>query len=65
MVAMDEEDVKLKILYHKQALVVYCKPPIRLDGFLLKLREACKIPPSQPITAKWIDSEGNYCYDYI
>ena len=58
MVAMDEDDVKLKILYNKQALVVYCKPPLKLDGFYQRLREACKMPPTQPITAKWVDPEG-------
>ena len=53
-----EEDVKLKILFNKQALVVYCQASLKLDVFYGKLREACKLPPNQPITAKWIDNEG-------
>jgi atypical protein kinase C iota type len=61
MVAMDEDDVKLKILYNKQALVVYCKPPLKLDAFYQRLREACKMPPTQPITAKWVDPEDDPC----
>jgi len=61
MVVMEAEDVKLKLYYNKQALVVYCKPPLKMEIFLEKMREACKIPPTQPITAKWIDPEDDPC----
>ena len=65
MVVMEAEDVKLKIYYNKQALVVYCKPPLKMEVFLEKMREACKIPPTQPITAKWIDPEGKCRSQYM
>uniref|UniRef100_A0A7E4V9L7 Protein kinase C-like 3 n=1 Tax=Panagrellus redivivus TaxID=6233 RepID=A0A7E4V9L7_PANRE len=61
MVVMDEGDVKLKVFYNKQVLIIYCKPPLKLDGFYAKLRDACKIAPTQPITTKWIDNDDDPC----
>ena len=39
-------------------LVLYERPPLRLDSLVGSLRDACKQPSNQPITVKWIDDEG-------
>lgn len=53
-----EQETKVKIFFSKQVLVVYFGSTIGLDIFYARLREACKLQPNQPVTAKWIDNEG-------
>jgi atypical protein kinase C iota type len=58
---MVEQETKVKIFFNKQVLVVYFGSAIGLDIFYARLREACKLTPNQPITAKWIDNEEDPC----
>lgn len=41
-----------------QVVVLYARPPLQVDSFFSILREACKQPPNQSITVKWIDEDG-------
>ncbi|KAH7710155.1 hypothetical protein AAVH_22560 [Aphelenchoides avenae] len=56
-----EQETKVKIFFSKQVLVVYFGSTIGLDIFYARLREACKLQPNQPVTAKWIDNEDDPC----
>lgn len=50
--------LKVKIFFDRQTLVIYLLETISLDSFYGKIREACRITSNQPITVKWIDNEG-------
>ncbi|PAV56910.1 hypothetical protein WR25_15755 [Diploscapter pachys] len=55
----EDTDIKLKTRFLGQVVVLYARPPLQVDSFFSILREACKQPPNQSITVKWIDEDGD------
>ncbi|CAD6199804.1 unnamed protein product [Caenorhabditis auriculariae] len=55
----EDTDIKLKIRFLGQVVVLYARPPLVLDSFFSLIKEACKQPSSQEITVKWIDEDGD------
>jgi len=55
----EEQDLRVKVFYDRQALILYFRDGPTLDYFYGKIREACKLTPNQPITVKWIDTEDD------
>lgn len=57
---METNDLKVKLFYNRQTLVIYLRENITLEVFYEKVRKACKLSSNLPITVKWVDNEGKY-----
>ncbi|KFD56381.1 hypothetical protein M514_02836, partial [Trichuris suis] len=54
-------DVKLKIAFKDDVMILYAQPPLTLDQFHDLVRSACQLEIKMPFTVKWIDEEGDPC----
>lgn len=52
------DNLKIKIFFDNQALVIYFQASLTLERFLAKVKEVCNLHNNQIITIKWIDNEG-------
>ncbi|KAL3093152.1 hypothetical protein niasHT_022602 [Heterodera trifolii] len=57
----EEDALKVKIFFQRQAFIIYMADAIMVDSFFDKIREILKLAPNQTITVKWIDSEDDPC----
>lgn len=55
-----EQELKAKIHFDRNVFVVYFSVPIGVDGFLARLKDACKLGTDANITVKVIDDEGEH-----
>uniref|UniRef100_A0A914XDQ6 Protein kinase C n=1 Tax=Plectus sambesii TaxID=2011161 RepID=A0A914XDQ6_9BILA len=63
MAVLDQDgpEMKLKARFLGEVLVLYTRLPLVVDRLMSELRSACKQPPGELITVKWIDEEGDPC----
>lgn len=55
------DNLKIKIFFDNQALVIYFQASLTLERFLAKVKEVCNLHNNQIITIKWIDNEDDPC----
>ncbi|KRZ28246.1 Protein kinase C iota type [Trichinella pseudospiralis] len=54
-------EVKLKIAFKDDVMILYAHPPLSLDQFYQEIRSACQFDAKHPFTVKWMDEEGDPC----
>ncbi|KAF2896145.1 hypothetical protein ILUMI_10033, partial [Ignelater luminosus] len=57
----DNQEIRAKIAYNGEVLIIYVNPSIKLDELCNEMREICRFTYDQVFTIKWVDEEGDPC----
>ena len=56
-----DDQIKTKVAYNGEVLVLYLQPGINYDKLCSEMRDVCRFTDDQVFTTKWVDDEGDPC----
>lgn len=57
----NSNEIKAKIAYNSEILIIYIDQNITLDQLCAEMRQICRFGSDQVFTMKWVDEEGDPC----